>query len=336
MIDRRDGSLIRLAHAKRMFEEQQSKSPAVTAPPAKAGAVASDILIHSMPKEFFNREAKLKEDEKIVQVAVTAPIKPKPIVMAPAKKRSKRWLVIWSVIALLVLGGGGLAVAYVQGWLTPTTVTPTPEPTPTPTPTPTPVPTPTPTPEPATPLPGADTDSDGLSNVEELMYGTDFRDPDSDGDSYLDGNEVFHRFDPRGLAPSTLLDTGAVKVLSSTDLPFTIFFPSSWNPVSTPASQRVSFRSATGALVNVLWVEKTPDQTLAVWYDAQVGDIPVSRLQTMTTKEGYSTLLGADERVVYLDAGSRVYTLIYDLGTAKSIEFLQTFKMMTNSFKLVP
>ena len=64
----------------------------------------------------------------------------------------------------------------------------------------------------ATPVPGKDTDSDGLTDVEELLYGTNFRDPDSDEDTFLDGNEVFHRYHPLGVAPSTLIDTGAVKI----------------------------------------------------------------------------------------------------------------------------
>lgn len=323
-----------------MFEDKEVKSsPDVKSAPTKGSGATSDIVIHTMPKEFYDRAVKMKEEEK---VAAPKPVVPAPVVVPPPKaaplpppRRSKLGVIIAILLLMILLAVGGLAVAYYLGVFSAPAVV-EPAPTPVPTPTPTPVPTPTPTPEPAAPVAGADTDSDGLSNVEELMYGTDFRNPDSDGDTFLDGNEVFHRFDPRGLAPSTLLDTGAVRVLSSADLSFTIFYPTTWNPVSTPASLRVTFRSTTGAGVNVLWQEKTAETTLADWYEGQVGDVPLSRLQPTTTKEGYSALIGPDERVMYLDAGTRVYTVIYDLGEAKSIEFLQTFKMMVNSFKLVP
>jgi len=39
---------------------------------------------------------------------------------------------------------------------------------------------------------------------------------------------------------------------------------------------------------------------------------------------------------MYVEAGDKVFTVVYDLGDAKSIEFLQTFKMMVNSFTLAP
>lgn len=327
-----------------MFEDRQiasqPKQPA--APKPEAAASDADIVIHTMPKEFYDREVKFKEEEKPQPPKpkpVPAPVpvvppppapKPKPVAVTPVR-RSKLGVVIVILLTLILLALGAFAFAYSQGLFKPEQSS-----QPAPQPEPEPEPEPVPEPEPARPISGADTDSDGLTNVEELLYGTDFRNPDSDGDTYLDGNEVFHRFDPRGLAPSTLLDTGAVRVLESVELPFSMFYPTSWNPVSTPASQRVVFRSSTGAGVNVLWQDKTADQTLEAWYEAQVDEVDVSRLQPTVTKEGYQALIGPDERVMYLEAGTRVYTLIYDLGDATSIEFLQTFKMMANSFKLVP
>jgi hypothetical protein len=47
-------------------------------------------------------------------------------------------------------------------------------------------------------LGGADTDNDGLSNSEEKKYGTDPKNPDTDGDSYLDGQEVEAGYNPNG------------------------------------------------------------------------------------------------------------------------------------------
>lgn len=41
-----------------------------------------------------------------------------------------------------------------------------------------------------------DSDHDGLIDVEESHYGTNPQNPDTDGDGYEDGNEVFHGYDP--------------------------------------------------------------------------------------------------------------------------------------------
>jgi hypothetical protein len=43
-----------------------------------------------------------------------------------------------------------------------------------------------------------DADADGLSREEEVLYGTDAHNPDSDGDGYSDGDEVESGYNPNG------------------------------------------------------------------------------------------------------------------------------------------
>jgi len=43
-----------------------------------------------------------------------------------------------------------------------------------------------------------DSDEDGLSDEEEIFYGTDKNNPDTDGDGYLDGDEVEGGYNPQG------------------------------------------------------------------------------------------------------------------------------------------
>lgn len=51
-----------------------------------------------------------------------------------------------------------------------------------------------------------DTDEDGLSDREEVrVYATDPRNPDSDGDGYKDGEEVTHFYDPNSSDPKKRL-----------------------------------------------------------------------------------------------------------------------------------
>ena len=53
----------------------------------------------------------------------------------------------------------------------------------------------------------SDWDNDGLNNREESFWGTDPNKPDTDGDGYLDGEEVASVHDPLILAPNDFLPT---------------------------------------------------------------------------------------------------------------------------------
>lgn len=51
-----------------------------------------------------------------------------------------------------------------------------------------------------------DADGDGLSNRDENLWRTDWQNPDSDGDGYLDGEEVLAGHDPTIRGPNDFLD----------------------------------------------------------------------------------------------------------------------------------
>lgn len=315
------------------------KSAPVT---AEAPAVKPEdlgVVIHVMPRDFFGKEAKLRVEAAPVaapQPVVTAPVPPKlPLTPLPPKRRVP--IALWIVLVLVILLGIG-AVAYVTLTKTPPqTVTPTVVTTPLPvatTPTPT-TPKPTVT-TPVVPTQSKDSDSDGLTDIEERMYGTDYRNPDSDGDTFLDGNEVFHRYDPNGLSPSTLLDTGAVKLFSDTTLPFTVFYPTSWKSSIATATSTVTFKTPNLASVTVTWGTKDADLTVEDWVLKNVKGADITTLKASYTKEGYYTLRSKDDLVAYLDLGTTVYTMTYDLSTSTEISYIQTFAMMVNSFHVSP
>jgi len=69
----------------------------------------------------------------------------------------------------------------------------------------------------------SDADQDGLSNQDESYWNTDFQNPDSDGDGFLDGEEVASGFDPREASSHELGDRlqdtvfGSVRMVEAGD-----------------------------------------------------------------------------------------------------------------------
>jgi len=304
------------------------------APPADLG-----VVIHVMPKDFFGKEAKLRVEAVPVvapQSAVVPPVLPKPSV-SPLPPKRRVPVALWVALVLIALLGIG-AVAYVMLTKTPPQTVATPAPA-APLPVaavPAPVVAKPAVVTPAVPTQSKDSDSDGLTDIEERMYGTDYRNPDSDGDTFLDGNEVFHRYDPNGLAPGTLLDTGAVKVFSDTALPFTVYYPTSWRSSLDGATNTVTFKTPNLASVTITWGAKDADLTVEDWVLKNVKGADITTLKASYTKEGYYTLRSKDDLVAYLDTGTTVYTMTYSLNTSLDISYMQTFAMMVNSFTVAP
>ena len=65
-------------------------------------------------------------------------------------------------------------------------------------------------------LASSDTDSDGLINSEEAVWGTDPDNPDTDGDGYLDGEEVAAGHDPTIPAPNDKLSNPSAVPIDGT------------------------------------------------------------------------------------------------------------------------
>jgi len=175
------------------------------------------------------------------------------------------------------------------------------------------------------PGPGVDTDSDGLTDVEEDLYGTDDRNPDSDGDSFLDGNEVFHRYSPLSTSGATLLDTGAVEEFVSSDEVFRFTHPTGWDVSEAvdPAEgvQEVVVSTNTNASFSIVI---TP---------AIETSFPMSI--ELLTKEGYVVYMSSDERTSVVVTDSFFYSFTYDLDDEVTVDFLQTFQMLINSFYII-
>lgn len=271
---------------------------------------------------------------------------PAATVKPPKKRLVSRFVLLSGLFILLAAGLGGGVLLWTLRQNEPTDVVTLPPNTNPPVTTP-PVTTP---PDNQTPQlrpeeQGKDTDSDGLSDAEERLYGTDMRNPDSDGDTYLDSNEVFHGYDPVTPAPSSLADSTVAKWYSYSGNPaFKFLKLNAWTidvPTIVPERSRGSMRilATSGAEFRLTLHAREPQQTIGDWYDSQdtwknkYGQ--ASQLQPYASKQGYTGRITTDKRVVFLDINeSTIAVFEYDLKTERTVEYVQTFQMMLNSFQL--
>ena len=126
-----------------------------------------------------------------------------------------------------------------------------------------------------------DSDGDGLSNRNEILYGTDPFDADSDDDGANDGREVFMGYDP--LAPNTSFDVVTPPVVDNGSEPDTV--------IPTISIQ------LSGNQVNTLVVERDEffdNDTLGYLGDAYRYDVEGSITSAVIGFEFDITMLGAN------------------------------------------
>ncbi|MBI4256460.1 hypothetical protein HY626_00185 [Candidatus Uhrbacteria bacterium] len=302
----------------------------------KNGAVPSGVetRVFTMP-ERYRHGAEWKMHESATKAPGFAPVEVKtPVFPAPKappklltqkKTNSTKKILIVGVAVLLLLGiGGYVLVRSVE-------VPPKPETTTTSRPAPVreevteveevaqveedPEPESESEVFPTEVTPGTDTDSDGLTDVEEtLVYNTDPKRPDTDADGFLDGNEVFHGYNPGGTAPGTLFESGLVEQATGAmnGTSYEYVYPSVWNLEEVEGEMVLDAQTGEGFRISVV-----------------EGELPEGDVRT--TKTGLSYILSDDQLTATIELGSVIFMVEYDTGIKSKVDYLQTFQMMLNS-----
>lgn len=331
-----------------MFGKPKEKS----APPLP---VPTDVVFHAMPAQYQGvkstkepmRDMPREQPQPFSQKASGTPERTSP----PAPRGKRKIFIVWGSVAAVVVLLGVLAVVF----LTPTqqppaTVTeqknapPVAEPEPV---APSPVaPTPVPVVEPAPPAPAVkevvsslDTDQDGLTDVEEALYITDPKKSDTDGDGYLDGQEVQNLYNPSGTAPVRLADSALVKTYTNATFGYTLLYPASWTvrALDEKNPREVLFTAPTEEFIQVVVDDNADNLSALQWYTKQFPDVAPASLERIfvDTMDGVWT---KDKTTAYLttidaSAGKRLlYGVTYNYGERTEVNFVTTLKMMLQSF----
>lgn len=267
-----------------------------------------------------------------------------------AKKKSGIIFLLIGVGVLLLAGGVGIAYYVTRSTPKipasvppPAVVPPAPSaPTGSFSPPPPPVPeTPPPTPPPATTGPhvlqnAPDDDSDGLTNDEELLFKTDPHNPDTDGDTFIDGNEVFNLYNPAQSAPVNLVDSGLVKVFKNTEQHYEVFYPSDFtlDIVDTTSTTVVAFQAKTGEQFIITATDNSEATAPLNYYLKMHPDVSITDLSSVTTKHGLLGIKSPDRLETLLAGDKMLYSLRYDPGNNTLKRYGITFEMMVSSFKI--
>jgi hypothetical protein len=184
-----------------------------------------------------------------------------------------------------------------------------------------------------------DSDSDKLTDAEEDLYQTEKRKPDTDGDGFLDGDEVINGYNPKVAGGAKLETSGLVNKYSNPVYNYEILYPTSWLARPEDESLKVVlFMTASEEFIRVS-VEDNPNKLdLVNWYLQLSPGSDLNLLEKKTTLKGYDALVSPDKLTYYIldpQARDKVYVINYNIGTLIQVNYLSTFATMINSFNII-
>jgi hypothetical protein len=179
-----------------------------------------------------------------------------------------------------------------------------------------------------------DSDFDGLTDVEEGIFGADPQRADSDIGGYPDGWEVINLYSPinEGLYP--LSNTGKIKIYSDQIYKYSIFYLSEF--LVNNVDNKVIFSPSieTGESIIIIIQENPEKLKSKEWYIKQFEEqiLDESKLKT-SMADGIEGVWSIDAQTFYLAKDNLIYVFSYNSSLLTHLNFKTTFKMMINSFK---
>lgn len=192
------------------------------------------------------------------------------------------------------------------------------------------------------PLPAnTDTDGDGLTDTEELVFGTEASILDTDGDTFIDGRglkdgktigEVVGLYNPKGAGQ--IETTTLVKRVQNAAQTYGLLVPAAWTINESTGLLVVTPTTTTGEFFQVRTYDNASRLSAAQWYQSNDSSGQIG-LTTSIAVNGLEGLISPDGTAVYLFKEAQVFGLTYTTGSLSKVNFWTTFEMMRNSFKLV-
>lgn len=178
---------------------------------------------------------------------------------------------------------------------------------------------------------GVDLDSDGLTDKEEAVLGSDLNSADGDGDGYGDFSEAMNLYNPAGAGK--LADSDKIKNYLNNTYGYEVLYSAALPVVEVGGKDSIIFRSADNHFIQIIAQANQEKLTINEWYNQQFGATAAENL-SIISGGGWQGVRSADGLVVYLADNSLQYIFVisYNTGEQNILEYKNIFEMMLKSF----
>ena len=180
---------------------------------------------------------------------------------------------------------------------------------------------------------GADGDNDGLTDLEEIIFGASSTTPDTDGDSYLDGAELINLYNPAGTGKLTA--NSHISLYDNKTFAYDLLYPWVWQISVNGGDDSLLFKASDNQFVQVIVQPNANKETLEEWYLEQLAMATVNETDRVSGSN-WQGLKSPDGLNIYLTDKKQnyIFSLTYNPGGGNILEYFNIFQAMVKSFNL--
>ncbi|MFA6594086.1 MAG: thrombospondin type 3 repeat-containing protein [Candidatus Buchananbacteria bacterium] len=183
-----------------------------------------------------------------------------------------------------------------------------------------------------------DTDSDNLTDVEEIIFGTLPANSDTDNDGYRDGVEVLNGYDPAKPGNAKIADSPFVARFNSdfNSDNFQIYYPKEWQVAQIKEGKQALITANTGEVIKLTVKDNQARQTAMAWYLENHPQVGVSSLRLVDYGD-LSGIFSPDGLTAYLTGAdkAKLYVFEYLSGRGSEFRYPNIFNFIVKFFELI-
>lgn len=187
---------------------------------------------------------------------------------------------------------------------------------------------------PLNPLDTIDFDRDLLTDAEEEIFGTDPASWDTEKDGYYDGQEVFNLYNPIGMAPVRLIDSGTVLEYANPVFGYSLYYPKGWTVATVDTENRqVVITAPNGDYIEVRALAKTTGEDFNTWFARTIKDQNVTDLLQATNRFEVQGWKRRDDLVAYFMGANDGFVVLFHPLSSGPVAYRHIMQMVAQSFR---
>lgn len=179
-----------------------------------------------------------------------------------------------------------------------------------------------------------DDDADSLTNLEEEIFQTDPEVWDTDNDGYYDGREVANLYNPKGIAPQKIIDSGLVREYINPIYQYRFYYPPSWrvDPV-TDDLKDILISANTGDYFEIRVFPKEESVSFQEWFSASLPAESFSSFSLIQNRFQVPFYKSQNNQAAFFETPKAIYSVVYFYGEEEKNAFPHLMEVLMQSFR---